>query len=236
MKDSEQLWIRSRRSNVPLHVRKKHKETCSHNDVIVLEDEMEKYKEMFPKTEVRSKARISSWWSQKPISLTRLEQSRKPICDIFCRTRVNTEQCSDLFDERLCGEHPLDSGQILHISPNKYEMNELRHSDGRCYAWIVNAANMYLSPETTFCFQFQLRRHRRNDEKSPLRGERRRRRRRRFAAVSEEAFKFSTTTSTKFFKGRGFTISNNKCLWEKLWKKMQNFSRDLGFTDWADSF
>ena len=41
-------------------MRKKHKENCSHNDVIVLEDEMEKYKEMFPKTEVRSKARISS--------------------------------------------------------------------------------------------------------------------------------------------------------------------------------
>ena len=77
-------------------------------------------------------------------------------------------------------------------------------------------------------FQFQLRRRRRNDEKSPLRGERRRRRRRRrFAAVSEEAFKFSTTTSTKFFKGRGFTISNNMFMREVV-KEDARFSSGLG--------
>ena len=52
--------VRSRRSNVPLHVRQKHKQHCGHGDVIVLEDEMEKYKKMFPNTEVRSKARIST--------------------------------------------------------------------------------------------------------------------------------------------------------------------------------
>ena len=45
---------------MPLHVRQKHKQDCSHGDVVVLEDEMKKYKEMFPKTEVRSRARISS--------------------------------------------------------------------------------------------------------------------------------------------------------------------------------
>ena len=32
--------VRSRRSNVPLHVRQKHKQHCGHGDVIVLEDEM----------------------------------------------------------------------------------------------------------------------------------------------------------------------------------------------------
>ena len=53
-------YTSNRRSNVPLHVRKKHKQHCSHGDVIVLEDEMEKYKKMFPNTEVRSKARIST--------------------------------------------------------------------------------------------------------------------------------------------------------------------------------
>ena len=89
---------------------------------------------------------------------------------------------------------------------------------------------MYLSPETTFCFQFQLRRRRRNDEKSPLRGERRRRRR--FAAVSEEAFKFSTTTSTKFFKGRGFTISNKKMFMREVVKEDARFFSGLV----ADSF
>ena len=50
----------NRRSNVPLHVRKKHQQDCSHGDVVVLEDEMNKYKKMFPNTEVRSRARISS--------------------------------------------------------------------------------------------------------------------------------------------------------------------------------
>ena len=45
---------------MPLHVRKKHQQDCSHGDVVVLEDEMNKYKKMFPNTEVRSRARISS--------------------------------------------------------------------------------------------------------------------------------------------------------------------------------
>ena len=79
------MWIRARRSNVPLHVRKKHKQRCSHGDVIVLEDEMEKYKKMFPNTEVRSKARISTW-SQSQSHASKNQETRCDIC-LFGRTR-----------------------------------------------------------------------------------------------------------------------------------------------------
>ena len=51
-------YATNRRSNVPIHVKQKHKQTCTYQDVIVLEEEMEEYVKLFPKTEERAKAKV----------------------------------------------------------------------------------------------------------------------------------------------------------------------------------
>jgi hypothetical protein len=51
-------YASSRRTNVPGHVRLKHKRECSYDEVVVDEEAMDKYRRMFPNAEIRARARM----------------------------------------------------------------------------------------------------------------------------------------------------------------------------------
>ena len=144
------MWIRARRSNVPLHVRKKHKQRCSHGDVIVLEDEMEKYKKMFPNTEVRSKARISNW-SQSQSHASKNQETRCDIC-LFGRT------CKKSFPVILttgCVLAKTDCLSVVLQIPNMKWTSYVTQTTDQCYAWIANAVQpISHHPKRPFVFSF----------------------------------------------------------------------------------